>query len=63
MELDDHELALLAKSVGITVDSLDRKVQRIPEGLRIQAEIELDQNETLLRRIRDEQRMRRQASA
>lgn len=63
MELDDGELELVAKSLGITVDSLARKVQRLPASLQQAAAIELDRSDALLRRVRDEQRDRRKASA
>lgn len=63
MELDDGELELIAKSVGITTDSLARKVQRLPVHLQQAAAIELDRSDALLRRVRDEQRERRKASA
>jgi predicted ATPase len=63
MELDDGELELVAKSLGITVDSLARKVQRLPTSMQQQAASELDRSDALLRRVRDEQRARRKASA
>jgi hypothetical protein len=63
MELNDSELELIAKSVGITVDSLARKVRRVPTSMMQAASQELDENEALLRRVRDEQRDRRRASA
>lgn len=63
MELNDSELELIAKSVGITVDSLARKVRRVPVSMMQAASQELDENEALLRRVRDEQRDRRRASA
>jgi predicted ATPase len=63
MELDDGDLELVAKSLGITVDSLARKVQRLPASMQQQAAIELDRSDARLRRVRDEQRARRRASA
>lgn len=63
MELDDGELELIAKSLGITVDSLARKVQRLPANMQQVAAVELDRSDALLRRVRDEQRDRRRASA
>lgn len=63
MELSDTELELIAKSVGITVDSLARKVRRVPTNMLQAASLELDENEALLRRVRDEQRDRRRATA
>jgi len=63
MDLSDSELELIAKSVGITVDSLARKVRRVPVSMMQAASQELDENEALLRRVRDEQRDRRRASA
>jgi hypothetical protein len=63
MELNDTELELIAKSVGITVDSLARKVRRVPTNMLQAASLELDENEALLRRVRDEQRDRRRATA
>lgn len=63
MELDDGELELVAKSLGITVDSLARKVGRLPRSMQGQAASELDRSDALLRRVRDEQRARRKASA
>jgi hypothetical protein len=63
MELNDSELELIAKSVGITVDSLARKVRRVPAQMQQAAALELDENEAMLRRVRDEQRNRRRQSA
>jgi hypothetical protein len=60
LELSDDELELIATSISITVSTQARKIQRLPKGLVAQAGKELDANEALLRRIRDEQRMRRQ---
>jgi len=60
LELSDEELELIATSISITVSTQARKIQRLPKGLVAAAGRELDANEALLRRIRDEQRNRRQ---
>jgi hypothetical protein len=62
MDLDDSALELIAKSVGITVDSLARKLRRLPTHMQEDAAVELDDYEALLRRVRDEQRLRRQSA-
>jgi hypothetical protein len=58
-DLGDDELELIASSLSITVGSQARKIQRLPTHLISAAGRELDANEALLRRIRDEQRDRR----
>jgi hypothetical protein len=63
MELDDAELQLIAHAVGITTDALARKLVRLPVHMKPATEIEHDQYEALLRRLKDEQRSRRKATA
>jgi len=59
IDLNDDELELIATSLSITVGSQARKIARLPKNLVAAAGRELDANEDLLRRVRDEQRNRR----